>query len=240
MFCLWLYLVQMIKEVLVCVESLLPFSLFKYRFFHLIEEKEERWKANIFLPNWHLLYSTLLFFHSMVNISWSLMSSVLHKSKVLRVCWFKEVMREFFGRLWSSLPWRPCSIQPSSTLTSFISCIHKFMLLVFTIWQTILPGNNKNSTSINFWGSTCPLKNSLFSVLETQCSEISLQFSSPLGRDAQERSVNILLKQNSSWQMTFLLVLENTHPHTHTYACLMGGKNIFLPKAWTLHASWSD
>lgn len=126
--------------------------------------------------------------------------------------------------LFSPPPWIPLPPVPHASTGSCCWCSQSGRQ---SSWD------NRNSTSINFWGSTCPVKNSLLSVLETQCFEI---FSSPLGRDAQERSVNLLLKQNSSWQTNFLLVLGNTHPHTHTYARLMGGKNIFLPKVWTFRA----
>lgn len=68
-------------------------------------------------------------------------------------------------------------------------------------------------------------------ILEEQCSEISLQFSSPLCRDAQKKLVNLMLKQKSSWQMNFLLVLENAHPHTHTCAGLMEEKKHTLPQS---------
>lgn len=40
--------------------------------------------------------------------------------------------------------------------------------------------------------------------------------------------------------MKFLLVLENIHPHIHTYAGLLGEKNIHSPKTWILHTSHFD
>lgn len=98
--------------------------------------------------------------------------------------------------------------------------------------------NNSNSSSTNFWVSICPMKNSLH-LRRTMLWDISpILFS--IGRDAQKKPVNLMLKQKSSWQMNFLLVLENAHPHTHTCAGLMGEKNILFPKAWILHASKFD
>ena len=62
-------------------------------------------------------------FYSMADINWSLMSSVWHKSKGLRGCWFEELMCEFFGRLWGSLPWTPCSI--------YLVLLHESLYLLY-------------------------------------------------------------------------------------------------------------